>query len=170
MLRSAVLAAEAGRRRPWPKLCLVLRLLSQHTWLVLGRARCSGFLGLRAARAAQRRLYWGCNVSTLLFFLSAHDTSDFYMWCRRLVKTILCTCTWQAYEQELAIVPVLNKVDLPSAEPDKVAEQMQQARMFSAPTKGSYYFSASAQIELALTSHGMSSGMCQAIRRYQACH
>ena len=25
-------------------------------------------------------------------------------------------------------MPVLNKVDLPSAEPDKVAEQMQQAR------------------------------------------
>ena len=26
-------------------------------------------------------------------------------------------------------MPVLNKVDLPSAEPDKVAEQMQQARV-----------------------------------------
>ena len=67
-------------------------------------------------------------------------------------------------------MPVLNKVDLPSAEPNKVAEQMQQARMFSEPTKGNYYFSASAQIGLALTSHGMSSGVCQAIRRYQACH
>ena len=35
-------------------------------------------------------------------------------------------------------MPVLNKVDLPSAEPDKVAEQMQQARMFSKPTNGKY--------------------------------
>lgn len=34
----------------------------------------------------------------------------------------------QAFDQDLAIVPVLNKVDLPSAEPDKVAEQMQQVR------------------------------------------
>ena len=34
----------------------------------------------------------------------------------------------QAFEQDLAIVPVLNKVDLPSAEPERVAEQMQQVR------------------------------------------
>jgi translation elongation factor EF-4 len=33
-----------------------------------------------------------------------------------------------AFEQDLAIVPVLNKVDLPAAEPQRVAEQMQQAR------------------------------------------
>ncbi len=31
-----------------------------------------------------------------------------------------------AFEQDLAIVPVLNKVDLPAAEPQRVAEQMQQ--------------------------------------------
>jgi translation elongation factor EF-4 len=31
-----------------------------------------------------------------------------------------------AFEQDLSIVPVLNKVDLPAAEPEKVAEQMQQ--------------------------------------------
>ena len=31
-----------------------------------------------------------------------------------------------AFEQNLAIVPVLNKCDMASAEPDRVAEQMQQ--------------------------------------------
>ena len=54
MLRSAALAAEACRRRPWPKFCLVLRLPRQHFWacawacvlltlvgLVLGLACCS---------------------------------------------------------------------------------------------------------------------------------
>ena len=34
-----------------------------------------------------------------------------------------------AFEQDLAIVPVLNKVDLPAAEPQRVAEQMQQVRL-----------------------------------------
>ena len=32
-----------------------------------------------------------------------------------------------AFEQELAIVPVLNKADLPSADPEAPAAQMQQA-------------------------------------------
>lgn len=31
-----------------------------------------------------------------------------------------------AFDQNLAIVPVLNKIDMVSAEPDKVAEEMQQ--------------------------------------------
>ena len=33
-----------------------------------------------------------------------------------------------AFEQDLAIVPVLNKADLPSADPEATAAQMQQAR------------------------------------------
>ena len=33
-----------------------------------------------------------------------------------------------AFEQDLAIVPVLNKADLPSADPEATAVQMQQAR------------------------------------------
>ena len=33
-----------------------------------------------------------------------------------------------AFDQDLAIVPVLNKIDLPAAEPEKVAEQMHQVR------------------------------------------
>ena len=32
-----------------------------------------------------------------------------------------------AFEQDLAIVPVLNKADLPSADPESTAQQMQQA-------------------------------------------
>ena len=32
-----------------------------------------------------------------------------------------------AFDLELSIVPVLNKIDLPAAEPEKVAEQVQQA-------------------------------------------
>ena len=36
-----------------------------------------------------------------------------------------------AFEQELAIVPVLNKVDLPSAEPARIAAQMQEVRWTS---------------------------------------
>ena len=32
-----------------------------------------------------------------------------------------------AFEQDLAIVPVLNKADLPSADPEATAAQMQQA-------------------------------------------
>ncbi len=32
-----------------------------------------------------------------------------------------------AFEQDLAIVPVLNKADLPSADPKATAAQMQQA-------------------------------------------
>lgn len=31
-----------------------------------------------------------------------------------------------AFDQNLAIVPVLNKIDMSSADPDKVAEEMQQ--------------------------------------------
>ena len=31
-----------------------------------------------------------------------------------------------AYEQSLAIVPVLNKIDMTSADPDRVAEEVQQ--------------------------------------------
>lgn len=31
-----------------------------------------------------------------------------------------------AFDQNLAIVPVLNKIDMTSADPDKVAEEMQQ--------------------------------------------
>ena len=31
-----------------------------------------------------------------------------------------------AFDLELAIVPVLNKIDLPAADPEKVAEQVQQ--------------------------------------------
>ena len=38
-----------------------------------------------------------------------------------------------AFEQELSIVPVLNKVDLPAAEPEKVAEQMQQVIFTTGP-------------------------------------
>ena len=34
-----------------------------------------------------------------------------------------------AFDQNLAIVPVLNKIDMVSAEPDKVAEEMQQVNM-----------------------------------------
>ncbi len=33
-----------------------------------------------------------------------------------------------AFDLELAIVPVLNKIDLPAADPEKVAEQVQQVR------------------------------------------
>ena len=36
-----------------------------------------------------------------------------------------------AFEQNLAIVPVLNKCDMVSAEPERVAEQMQQVRTFA---------------------------------------
>lgn len=42
-----------------------------------------------------------------------------------------------AFEQNLAILPVLNKCDMPSAEPDRVAEQMQQA---SIPLTPAPYF------------------------------
>ena len=31
-----------------------------------------------------------------------------------------------AFERGLAVVPVLNKIDMPGAEPVRVAEQMQQ--------------------------------------------
>ena len=31
-----------------------------------------------------------------------------------------------AFDLELAVVPVLNKIDLPAADPEKVAEQVQQ--------------------------------------------
>lgn len=34
-----------------------------------------------------------------------------------------------AFDQNLAIVPVLNKIDMVSADPDKVAEEMQQVIM-----------------------------------------
>ena len=34
-----------------------------------------------------------------------------------------------AFDLELSIVPVLNKIDLPAAEPGKVAEQVQQASL-----------------------------------------
>ncbi len=34
-----------------------------------------------------------------------------------------------AFDLELSIVPVLNKIDLPAAEPEKVAEQVQQASL-----------------------------------------
>ena len=37
-----------------------------------------------------------------------------------------------AFDLELSIVPVLNKIDLPAAEPEKVAEQVQQASLRSA--------------------------------------
>ena len=37
-----------------------------------------------------------------------------------------------AFDMELAIVPVLNKIDLPAADPEKVAEQVQQVRTLSA--------------------------------------
>ena len=33
-----------------------------------------------------------------------------------------------AFDLELSIVPVLNKIDLPAADPEKVAEQVQQVR------------------------------------------
>ena len=36
-----------------------------------------------------------------------------------------------AFDMELAIVPVLNKIDLPAADPEKVAEQVQQVRTLS---------------------------------------
>ena len=36
-----------------------------------------------------------------------------------------------AFDQNLAIVPVLNKIDMSSADPDKVAEEMQQVVHFS---------------------------------------
>ena len=32
-----------------------------------------------------------------------------------------------AFEQDLAIVPVLNKIDMPAAEPDRVAQQLAEA-------------------------------------------
>lgn len=38
-----------------------------------------------------------------------------------------------AFDLELSIVPVLNKIDLSAADPEKVAEQVQQVR-------GSYQF------------------------------
>ena len=31
-----------------------------------------------------------------------------------------------AFDLDLAVVPVLNKIDLPAADPEKVAEQVQQ--------------------------------------------
>ena len=31
-----------------------------------------------------------------------------------------------AFEQDVAIVPILNKVDLASAEPERIAQQMKQ--------------------------------------------
>ena len=34
-----------------------------------------------------------------------------------------------AFDLELSIVPVLNKIDLPAAEPEKVAEQVQQVSL-----------------------------------------
>ena len=34
-----------------------------------------------------------------------------------------------AFDQNLAIVPVLNKIDMSSADPDKVAEEMQQVSL-----------------------------------------
>ena len=37
-----------------------------------------------------------------------------------------------AFEQNLAIVPVLNKLYLSSADPDKVAQEMQQVSIVSA--------------------------------------
>ena len=37
-----------------------------------------------------------------------------------------------AFDQNLAIVPVLNKIDMSSADPDKVAEEMQQVPLITA--------------------------------------
>lgn len=36
-----------------------------------------------------------------------------------------------AFEQNLAIVPVLNKVDMAAADPDKVADEMKQVFAFA---------------------------------------
>ena len=35
-----------------------------------------------------------------------------------------------AFEQNLAIVPLLNNLDMSSADPDKVAQEMQQVSVF----------------------------------------
>ena len=61
------------------------------------------------------------------------DTADFLLLSVHGGSEHRAGAVAQAFEQELAIVPVLNKVDLPSAEPDRVAEQMQQARTAPKP-------------------------------------
>jgi len=46
--------------------------------------------------------------------------SDFVLQAQTVANFFL------AFDQNLAIVPVLNKIDMTSADPDKVAEEMQQ--------------------------------------------
>ena len=39
---------------------------------------------------------------------------------------------YSAIEQDLTIIPVINKIDLPSAEPERVAEELERIVGFSA--------------------------------------
>ena len=48
------------------------------------------------------------------------------MWLMMPAQAQTVANFYLAFDLELSIVPVLNKIDLPAAEPEKVAEQVQQ--------------------------------------------
>ena len=67
-------------------------------------------LGSHSAVGKSLRPVVGCPLNLESAVVQAQTVANFYL----------------AFEQNLAIVPVLNKCDMRTAEPDQVAEQMQQ--------------------------------------------
>ena len=64
------------------------------------------------------------NLPLHLHVLQAQTVANFYL----------------AFEQDLAIVPVLNKIDLPGAEPQRVAQQLLE--VFDVPPEDCLHISA----------------------------
>ncbi len=66
-----------------------------------------------------------------------------------------------AFDQNLAIVPVLNKIDMSSADPDKVAEEMQQVSLTVTVTSQCYLYNLNL---LAMSTQQLSlQGVCKAL-------
>jgi hypothetical protein len=72
-----------------------------------------------------------------LIKLTCYSTSD----AARVMQAQTVANFFLAFDQNLAIVPVLNKIDMSSADPDKVAEEMQQVPLVTvAVTVTSYCY------------------------------
>ena len=94
---------------------------------------------LRHARG-MHRLQWICNHLLLNLvcgdwtsFCAVMSLNSFHIFVYRQTNCNVCVLQAQtvanfflAFDQNLAIVPVLNKIDMTSADPDKVADEMKQ--------------------------------------------